>query len=368
MSGSTKHRPQNFSGWGPMDQEPESVQGHTGTVLDDMKVQKYVCLPLKPQKPVESAITFGDDPVDYTRDRFPGLPGETETLDARRARARDMNGRHFEFGDAAFQGKDPMRAPTRDELLARNIRPIGCPNNKGNGNVFISPEDAEAWRHDLVSEMRRNFLSPDAPRADPKKAISKDMNATHFQLGEEPANYDRKQFVACTARPERAPNENHFSSIPLADKGAPEWCPTNRGAFSAPVGAERPQLCQAPATNIVLGTDPKELKTTQRGSYKQPKYVDCEAYTDAELKALGLVRFLVQDVPDQYKTTPEYSKALRDLQDHKEVRRQKMAGAEGTEFAESQRVVAAPANLPAPAYGGPAAPGGAPPPGGCADF
>eukprot|EP01007_Sphenomonas_quadrangularis_P001893 NODE_301_length_1653_cov_290.644638_g225_i0.p1 GENE.NODE_301_length_1653_cov_290.644638_g225_i0~~NODE_301_length_1653_cov_290.644638_g225_i0.p1 ORF type:complete len:355 (+),score=38.46 NODE_301_length_1653_cov_290.644638_g225_i0:126-1190(+) len=308
----TKHRPM------PRGSEPETISGHVGTLLDDMKVQKYVCLPQKPQVNRVTSIQFGTDaPVWRSlRQQDFAAPSviDREPPEVKAARARDMNDKHFDFGDDdRFYAPPRMQPPTRDQLLARDIRPIGGPNNKGQSNLF--PGDVDRWPHDVVSTYRRDFLKPDAPRADPSKEIPKMMGSTHFVLGEVEPEWKTTQqdFVPTGAPPPaRAVNENSRSAVPLAGETVGRPITMTQADYGPPGAPEVIPPVAARDTNLVFGYDDRELKTTQRGSYKQPRYIDCEAYTDEELKALGLVRFLLTDVPADYKENPQYKEAIAD--------------------------------------------------------
>lgn len=302
---STKHTPQ----FRPIP-EVDTVTGRNGTLMDDMTVNRFVCIPQVMRPPADSSIVFGDEPRNYSslvRESFPPQP-YCRNPDETKARAADMNTRHWGFDgpfDAGPRGPAiPLEAYRRQNANGPRAT---------EASITRTPEDDAVWRGDLVSEMKRKYLKPGAPRADANGKIAADANASHFSFGDAAPDYWRKEHVGATEVPVRAVNENLRSSVPIHGPGRVP--PSESQAAYGPkyVTPER-KAKEAAATNVVLGEDPRETKTEHRSAYKVPKFTDCGDLTEQELTALGLVRFRFSDVPDQYKDTVEYKQAKEEVE------------------------------------------------------
>eukprot|EP01013_Petalomonas_cantuscygni_P012905 TRINITY_DN2694_c0_g1_i1.p1 TRINITY_DN2694_c0_g1~~TRINITY_DN2694_c0_g1_i1.p1 ORF type:complete len:350 (-),score=46.77 TRINITY_DN2694_c0_g1_i1:222-1271(-) len=310
---STKHTPQ-FRDVPELD----TVTGDRGTLMDDMTVVRYVCLPERNNPEIKSSIVFGDDPKSYrslVRDSYPPQPRACEPPDVRRARAADMNSRHWGWYDAPPDPhvKHPPFAPD-----AYHRRPaFGGSSSKTESHLPVNPDDVSTWQGDLVSEMQRKYLRPAAPRADADGAIARDATASHFALGMDAPDYSRKEYAVATSVPPRPVNEMHRSSVPLRVSTPEPAISQAQASYRGEPGEPPTRTKGAPhvTAHVYLGSDPRETKTTQREAFKQPRYVDCSNLTEMELTALGLTRHRLEDVPLSYRDTPEYQTAVAEIQE-----------------------------------------------------
>lgn len=168
------------------------------------------------------------------------------------------------------------------------------------------------WRGDLVTEYKRKFLRPESEATGPEHKLGRMMNQTHFTLGDTPTDYSRPEFAVAKEKPARAVDMNQLSSVPFSGPAEP-FTTVSRDTYKGATG-EAPPRCKPIPGSVLLGTDADETKTTQRESYKRIAYVDCMDLTDVELRERGLVRFKVEDVPDHFKDTDDYKKAIQELQ------------------------------------------------------
>jgi len=299
----TKHRRQV-----PPSELPKGARiGARGAILDDMDSPQHAEIPQRRSKNTSEghSVVFGAEP---TRNHFRSLKNidynakqhsATEREQAREdqlGRVRDMNTKHFVFGDHPRTMVSELRGtllpPTRDVLVNREIRPIGGPNNKGASNLFVSDKDRKEWVSTVLSTSRQDFrfdesahASTRSTRGDMIKHI-KQMRSSHFDVGHDRSKWAstvQADFVAQPeGRAESVPPKG--SSVPLcsgltSDRG--EFVSVNRreygiGACSAtppPAGQVLPHIKELQRTHMVLGYDARELRTENKAQFKRATFV-----------------------------------------------------------------------------------------------